>query len=114
VVLAAIGVYGVMAYTVSQRVPEIGVRMAIGASPGRVIAMVIWEGARLSLAGLGLGLLAAAFAARAVESLLFDVRSHDPLTFVAAPIVLVIAALLATWIPARRAARISPLAALGR
>jgi putative ABC transport system permease protein len=114
VVLAAIGVYGVMAYTVSQRVPEIGVRMAIGASPGRVIAMVIWEGARLSLAGLGLGLLAAAVAARAVESLLFDVRSHDPLTFVAAPIVLVIAALLATWIPARRAARISPLAALGR
>jgi predicted permease len=114
VVLAAVGVYGVMAYTVTQRIPEIGVRMAMGASPNRVIAMVVWHGARLALVGLGLGLVAAVFAARAVESLLFDVRGLDPLTFSIAPAVLVLAALLATYIPARKAARISPLAALGR
>ena len=114
VALAAIGVYGVMAYTVSQRIPEIGVRMAVGASPNRVIAMVVWHGARLALAGLGLGLVAAVFAGKAVESLLFDVDGMDPLTFSLAPIVLVVAALLATYIPARKAARISPLAAMGR
>jgi ABC-type antimicrobial peptide transport system permease subunit len=114
VTLAAVGVYGVMAYTVTQRIPEIGVRMAVGASPNRVIAMVVWHGARLALVGLALGLIAAAFAARAVESLLFEVRGLDPLTFSIAPVVLVIAALLATYIPARRAARITPLAALGR
>ena len=114
VTLAAIGVYGVMAYTVTQRIPEIGVRMAVGASPNRVIAMVVWHGARLALVGLGLGLVAAAFVARAAESLLFDVRGLDPLTFSIAPVVLSLAALLATYIPARRAARISPLAALGR
>ena len=114
VTLAGVGVYGVMAYTVTQRIPELGVRMAVGASPNRLIAMVVWHGARLALAGLVLGLAAAAFAARAVESLLFDVGSLDPLTFSVAPIVLIIAALLATYIPARRAARISPLAALGR
>jgi putative ABC transport system permease protein len=114
VALAVIGVYGVMAYTVTQRIPEIGVRMAVGASPNRVIAMVVWQGAQLALVGLGLGLVAAVFAARAVESLLFDVTGLDPLTFSIAPIVLVVAALLATYIPASKAARISPLAALGR
>jgi putative ABC transport system permease protein len=114
VLLAAVGVYGVMAYTVTQRIPEIGVRIAVGASPARVIRMVVWQGARLALLGLALGIVAAAFAARAMESLLFQVRGLDPLTFAAAPVVLVVAALLATYIPARRAARISPLAALGR
>jgi putative ABC transport system permease protein len=114
VVLAGIGVYGVMAYTVTQRIPEIGVRMAIGASPARVVWMVVAEGARLALVGLGLGLIAAVFAGRAVESLLFQVRGLDPLTFGLAPVALVTAALLATYVPARRAARISPLAAMGR
>ncbi len=113
-VLAAVGVYGVMAYTVAQRIPEIGVRMALGASPGRVIAMVVWQGVRLASIGIVIGLVAASFAALAAESLLFDVRGLDPLTFIAAPIVLAAAALLACYIPARRAARISPLAALGR
>ena len=112
--LAAVGVYGVMAYTVAQRIPEIGVRMALGASPGRVIAMVVWQGVRLASIGIVVGLVAASFAALAAESLLFDVRGLDPLTFIAAPIVLAAAALLACYIPARRAARISPLAALGR
>ena len=114
VTLAAVGVYGVMAYTVSQRIPEIGVRMALGASPNRVVAMVVWQGGRLALVGLALGLVAAAFAGRAAESLLFRVRGLDPLTFGIAPLVLVMAALVATYVPARRAARISPLAALGR
>ena len=113
-VLAAVGVYGVMAYTVAQRIPEIGVRMALGASPGRVIAMVVWQGVRLASTGIVIGLVAASFAALAAESLLFDVRGLDPLTFIAAPIVLAGTALLACYIPARRAARISPLAALGR
>jgi predicted permease len=112
--LAAIGVYGVMAYTVSQRVPEIGVRMAVGASPGQVVRMVVWQGAKLTAFGVMLGLAAAAFGAVGMQSLLFEVRALDPVTFVIAPVVLALAALLASYVPARRAARISPLAALGR
>jgi ABC-type antimicrobial peptide transport system permease subunit len=114
VALAAVGVYGVMAYTVSQRIPEIGVRMAVGASPNQVITMVVWQGAQLALVGMVLGMIAAALAAGAMQSLLFDVRGRDPLTFALAPLILAVAALLASYIPARRAARISPLAALGR
>ena len=114
VALAAVGVYGVMAYTVSQRTPEIGVRMAVGASPNQVIAMVVWQGARLAVMGVVLGLIAAALAAGAMQAWLFDVKGLDPVTFALAPIVLGLAALLASYIPARRAARISPLAALGR
>ena len=114
VALAAIGVYGVMAYTVTQRTPEIGVRIAVGATPRRVIAMVVWQGARLALVGMALGLIAAALAAGAMQSLLFQVRGLDPLTFAVAPIVLASVALLASYIPARRAARISPITALGR
>jgi putative ABC transport system permease protein len=112
--LAAVGVYSVLAYMVSQRLREIGVRMAVGASPERVVAMVVWEGARLGLIGIGLGLVAAAFAAVTVQTLLFEVRTIDPLTFTAAPLILAVAALLACYVPARRAARILPLAALGR
>jgi putative ABC transport system permease protein len=114
VTLAAVGVYSVMAYTVSQRIPEIGVRIALGASPNRVVGMLLWQGGRLALAGLGLGLIAAVFAGRAAESLLFRVDGLDPLTFSVAPAVVVIAALAATYLPARRAARISPLAAMSR
>ena len=113
-VLSAIGVYGVMAYTVSQRVPEIGVRMAVGASPGQVVRMVVWQGAKLTGLGVALGLAAAAFGAVGMQSLLFEVRALDPMTFGIAPLVLAVAALLASYLPARRAARISPLAALGR
>jgi len=115
VTLAVVGVYGVMAYTVSQRVAEIGVRMAMGASPSRVIGMVVWQGARLAMAGIALGLIGAAFAARAVQSLLFvEARGFDPVPFAAAAAVLAAAALLASYIPARRAARIAPIVALGR
>ena len=112
VALAAIGVYGVMAYTVSQRTAEIGVRMAIGATPGRVVWMVVRQGAQLAALGMGLGLVAAMLGAQAIQSMLFQVRGLDPIAFAAAAVVLAIAALLASYIPARRAARISPLAAL--
>jgi ABC-type lipoprotein release transport system permease subunit len=90
------------------------VRVALGASPNRVVAMLVWQGGRLAMVGLGMGLVGAAFAGRAVESLLFRVHGLDPLTFSIAPGVVVIAALMATYVPARRAARIAPLAAMGR
>ena len=108
------GVYGVMAYTVSQRIPEIGVRMALGASPGRVVAMVVWQGARLALTGIGIGLVAAASSRPAAQHLLFDVRGLDPLTFILPRSILATAALLASYIPALRAARVSPSRALNR
>jgi putative ABC transport system permease protein len=112
VALAAVGVYGVMAYTVSQRTVEIGVRIAIGATPGQVVAMVVREGAQLAALGMGLGLVAAVLGVGAIQSLLFQVRGLDPIAFAAAAVVLAAAALLASYIPARRAARISPLAAI--
>jgi putative ABC transport system permease protein len=112
--LAAVGVYGVMAYTVSQRTPEIGVRIAVGASPRQVIMMVVWEGAQLAFAGTVLGLIAAALGGGAIQSLLFEIKGLDPLTFALAPVLLGAAALLASYIPARRAARISPITALTR
>ncbi len=114
VALAAIGVYGVMAYTVSQRTVEIGVRMAIGASPNQVVSMVVWQGAQLAFFGVVLGLIAAALATGAMQTLLFEIKGLDPLTFVAASLLLGVAALLASYIPARRAARISPMVAMGR
>jgi putative ABC transport system permease protein len=114
VALSVVGVYGVMAYTVSQRIPEIGVRMAVGAAPGDVVAMVVWDGARIALAGIALGVVAAAVAAVPAERLLFQVKALDPLTFVVAPSLLAAAALAASYVPARRAARTSPLSALGR
>jgi putative ABC transport system permease protein len=115
VTLAIIGVYGVMAYTVTQRTSEIGVRMAMGASPERVIGMVVWQGAQLAAAGIVLGLAGSVFAARAVQSQLFiEARGADPITFIAAPLLLGAAALLASYIPARRAARVPPVSALAR
>jgi putative ABC transport system permease protein len=88
--------------------------MAIGASPNQVVTMVVWQGAQLAVMGVILGLIAAALGAGAMQSLLFDVKGLDRLTFASAPLVLGLAALLASYIPARRAARISPLVALGR
>jgi putative ABC transport system permease protein len=115
VALAIIGVYGVMAYTVSQRLTEIGVRMAIGASPANVVTMVVRQAAILAAAGTALGLAGAAAAARAVQGLLFvDARGFDVVTFSVSAVLLMASALLASYIPARRAARVSPVAALGR
>jgi putative ABC transport system permease protein len=114
VALAAVGVYGVMAYTVSQRVPEIGVRMAVGASPNQVVAMVVWQGAQLALMGVVLGLIAAALAAGALQTLLFDVKKTRPADVCDRTHRACSRCMLASYVPARRAARISPLAALGR
>ena len=110
--LAGIGVYGVMAYTVSQRVQEIGIRMAIGASPGQVIGMIVRDGARMALLGIMIGMVAAAMAAAAIRSFLFQIEALDPTTFVAAPLLLGAVALLASYLPARRAAKVSPVTAL--
>jgi putative ABC transport system permease protein len=112
--LAVVGVYGVMAYTVSQRTQEIGVRVAMGASPDAVVRLVVGQGLRLAAIGVALGLLGAVWAARLMRGLLFNTDSLDLLTFAAAPAVLMAAALVASYIPARRAARISPIVALGR
>jgi ABC-type antimicrobial peptide transport system permease subunit len=100
---------------VSQRAAEIGVRMAIGASPANVVGLVVRQGAVLAFAGIVIGLIGAAAAAQAVQSLLFvEARGFDPLTFAGSALILVIAALAASYVPARRAARVSPVSALGR
>src|SRR5262249_44902237 len=110
--LAVVGLYGVKSYIVSQRTREIGIRMALGARPGDVLGMVLREGAALSAVGVALGLPLAALLGFALSSLLYDVKPLDPVVFVSAPVFLAIAALAATWLPARRATRITPLTAL--
>lgn len=110
--LAVIGVYGVKAYSVARRTREIGIRMALGAEGKTVQWMILREGIAMVVAGLALGLLLAFGTGKIVSSILFQVGSTDPFAFTIAPLVLMIAALLATWVPARRATRISPMAAL--
>ena len=111
-VLAVIGIYGVMAYSVNQRTRELGIRMALGASRGEVVRLVVTHGLRLTAMGVVVGLMAAFAASRLVASLLFDVSPTDVVTFVAVPIVLAAAALGASYLPALRATRIDPMAAL--
>jgi len=110
--LSAIGIYGVMAYFVMQRTREIGIRMALGASAPTVVRMVLGQGVRLAGAGVILGLLSALAMTRGLRTLLFAVSPHDPLTLVALSLVLTAVALLACYIPARRATRVDPLRAL--
>jgi putative ABC transport system permease protein len=112
VVLAAIGLYGVVAYLVTERVREIGVRMALGASPQEILKMVLGYVARWTLLGALLGLAGSWFAVRLLESLLFEVAPHDPALLACALLVLLLAIFLAAWIPARRAMRVDPLVAL--
>jgi putative ABC transport system permease protein len=111
-VLAAIGLYGVVAFSVSQRVREIGLRMALGASSSDVSRLVLGEGLKLALAGVSLGVVAALFAARFLESLLYEVEPRDPMTLVGIAALLVGVALAASYFPARRASRIDPFLAL--
>jgi ABC-type antimicrobial peptide transport system permease subunit len=111
-VLACIGVYSVMAYVVSQRTSEIGIRMALGASPQAVQAMIVGEGLRLAALGIGVGLVAAFVASRLIQQLLFDVPPHDPLTYAGISLLLAAVATAACWIPARRATKVDPLIAL--
>ena len=110
--LAVIGVYGVKAYSVARRTREIGIRMALGAEGKTVQWMILREGFAMVLAGLALGLLLAFATGKIVSSILFQVSSTDPFAFTIAPAMLMAAALLATWLPARRATKISPMAAL--
>ena len=110
--LAVLGLYGVASYAVSRRMPEMGVRMALGARPDDVLALVIGEGLRLAAVGVALGAAAALALARALTGSLYGVGPTDPLTFVAMAVTLMIAALVAVSLPARRAARLDPMAAL--
>jgi predicted permease len=112
VVLAALGVYGVIAYSVSRRVYEIGIRMALGARAANVSRMIIVQGIVPALAGLALGLVAALALTRVLSSLLFEVGSADPVTFAAVAALLLVVGLLASWLPARRAASVNPMSAL--
>jgi putative ABC transport system permease protein len=110
--LAAIGIYGVMSLAVARRTREIGIRIALGADRARVQRLVVGEGAMLVGAGAIVGMVGALMATRVLRSLLFDVAPSDPITYVSIVVVLAMAALIASWIPARRAARVDPLTAL--
>jgi putative ABC transport system permease protein len=110
--LAAVGIYGVMAYSVSQRSHEMGMRMALGAAPGDIFRLVVGQGMRLVFAGIVLGFLASLGLTRLMATLLFGTSANDPETFVAVAFILVGAALAACYIPARRATRVDPLVAL--
>jgi len=111
-VLAAVGVYGVLAYSVTQQTREIGIRMAMGAERRDVLALVVGQGLKLAGAGVALGILVALGLTRQLSSLLFGVSAYDPLTYGGVTLILVIVALLACYIPARRATRVDPLIAL--
>jgi putative ABC transport system permease protein len=110
--LAAIGIYGLMAYSVEQRVREIGIRMALGADRRHIRDMVVWQGMRLAMAGVVLGIGAAFALTRLIASSLYGVKSWDPAVFITVPVVLSVVALAATWIPAARASRLDPMKAL--
>jgi len=111
-VLAAVGIYGVIAFSVAQRTREIGVRMALGAQPGNILRLIVGQGLSLVLLGVGLGLAASYALARLLESFLFGISPRDPLTFGGVALLLGVVALLASFIPARRAARVEPMVAL--
>jgi ABC-type antimicrobial peptide transport system permease subunit len=112
VVLACIGLYGLISYTVSRRTNEIGIRMALGAERGNVLAMVLRESAGLVLVGIAIGIPATLGITRLITSMLFGIGAADPLTIVAAAILMLAVAALAGYIPARRASRVDPMVAL--
>jgi predicted permease len=111
-ILATIGIYGVMAYLVSQGTREIGIRMALGASQGKILSLVVRQGMALAFTGVTIGLAAAFLLTRLIRSLLFGVESTDPVTFVEISLLLAFIALLASYVPALRASRIDPMVCL--
>ena len=110
--LAAVGIYGVLSYAVTERTREIGIRMSLGASRGRVLGEVIREGMRLAVVGFAAGIAGALAAGRVLASLLHEVKPGDPAIFAATAGFLAIVALIACYLPARRAARLDPMTAL--
>ena len=110
--LGAVGIYGVMSYVVGQRLSEMGIRLALGATPAQVLGMVLRRGAVLATAGILAGITAALFATRSLASLLYGVSTLDPLTFAFVPLLFLAVAGFASWVPARRANRVDPAAAL--
>ncbi len=111
-VLAAIGIYGLMAYSVQQRTQEIGIRMALGADRATIRKLVVWHGMRLAIIGVAVGIAAAFGLTRLIASFLFGVKPWDPAVFVTVPVILAAVALLAVWLPATRAAKLNPMQAL--
>jgi ABC-type antimicrobial peptide transport system permease subunit len=111
-VLSCVGIYGVISYLVTQRTREIGVRMALGAQRSDVMRLILGEGAKMAFIGVMVGLAAALGLIQLIANQLFGVSAHDPLTFVAGAILLTLVALLACYIPARRAVRVDPMVAL--
>ena len=110
--LGAIGLYGVIAYSVSQRIREIGIRIALGGQKQDIVRLVLGQGTKVALIGVVLGISMALVLSHFLSSLLYGVKPTDPLTFLAGTIVLVLIALLACYIPARRATRVDPITAL--
>jgi ABC-type antimicrobial peptide transport system permease subunit len=110
--LASIGIYGVMSYAVTQRVSEIGVRLALGAERGDILKLIVATGGKMAAIGLGIGIVLALALSRTIGSLLYNVAGSDPLTLTAVVVTLAAVALLASYLPARRASRIAPTEAL--
>jgi ABC-type antimicrobial peptide transport system permease subunit len=110
--LASVGIYGVIAYVVGQRTQEIGIRMALGAKPEDVLRLMLWEGTRLALIGVAIGIATACALTHLMTTMLYGVSATDPLTFAGVAVLLTAVATAACYIPARRAMRVDPMVAL--